>query len=426
MSDAMTGVVLELRQGIGRWLLLPLVALGVFAAEGEIPPGPAIWPLVVSALGTSVELMGPLAAGAAAFAGSRSKRQQTDAMEQLASRSALAAGLAELGALLAWVLAAFVIVVAIVFVRAALTATWSGPDPARTIAAAAGLLLEVTVGFVAGRLVPRRFTPLVVAVALFALVAYNTSIRSGFQWSLLTPVNLQQYDQFDRLNHAAAAGQLLWYCGIGTAAVAAWGLVRSRSRAVLTAFVIASVVAVCGAVILIDQHGRSNQPGVTVTWKCTGARPQLCIHPSLTTARGKLRATFTPIADRLQGTSFQPSRLEQRPRGLGGTPTFGAVAFALDDTSTSAIRLAAQDVAVNALGLQDACFTATGPKSGYLLAQLVGSWVAGDPSLFVPATDTEVAAQTWFSHLSAAQKRAWMRKHETAVRRCNLAPSDFR
>lgn len=426
MSDVFTGVRLELWRGIGKWLVVPLAALGIFAAEHDIPSGAAIWPVVMSALGISVELMGPFAAGAAAYAGSRSRRRGTDTMESLASRSTLAPGLVELFALLAWVLVAFLVVLAVVFIPAARSATWSGPDPTRTIAAGLGLLLEVAVGFAAGRVVPRRFTPLAVAVVIYAVVAYNVSIRSGFQWALLTPVNLQQYDQFDRLNHAVPVGQTLWYIGLAIVAVSAWGLRRDRTPAVIIAAIAGFALSVSGGAVLIAQHGRSNQPGVTVTWSCAGSTPQICIHPALSPARAELDTAFAPIVDRLRGTPFAITRIEQRPRGIGSTPTPGAVAFALDDPSTAAVQLASQDVAVNSLGFGDSCFSDTGAKPGYYLSQLIAAWVAGKPALFVPGSPAETRAQTWFDKLTDAQKRSWLATHDATIRRCNLSANDFR
>lgn len=423
----MTGLALELRRGPGRWLVLPLAVLGIWLVRQALTPGPAVWPLVVSALGTSASVMAPVAAGVAAFAGTRSRRRATDVLERLATRGAAAAGLAELGALLVWVLAAFLLVLAGVYVPAALTATWSGPDLLRTLAIGGGLLLEVVVGYVVGRVVPRRLTPPLVAIASYGLVVANTSSRRGFGWSLLLPVNLQLSDEFDRINHAAAVGQLLWYAGVAVLVVASWALRRQgRTPTPVAALVAGILVAAVGLAVLLPQHGHANLPGVEVVWTCRGANPQVCVHPAVDSALPAVQAAVAPVALRLANTPFAIHRAEQRPRGVGSQPSPSAVAFALDDTTPAAVRRAGQELAVNALGDGDTCFTSTGPASGYDLAQLVGAWATGQPGLYRPATPADTAAQRWFTHLTTTARRAWLAAHATDIRRCTLDRRAFR
>ncbi len=180
----MTGVALEIRRGPGKWLVVPLALIGIFAVRQSVPAGTAVWPLIVSALANGTDLMGPVAGGAAALAGTRSHRRNTEVLERQAARSPAAAGLAELGALLLWTLGAFVLLVAGVYLPAMTTATWSGPDVLPTLAAGGGLLLQVAIGYVLGRVLPSRLTPLFVALLLYGVVAYNNVSRTGFGWSL--------------------------------------------------------------------------------------------------------------------------------------------------------------------------------------------------------------------------------------------------
>lgn len=423
----MTGLALELRRGPGKWLSLPLVALGVFFARQYIPSGLTIWPLVVSALSSAMFLMGPVGGGVAAFAGTRSHRRNTNAMEVLASRGAAAAGLVELGALLAWTLAAFTVVVAAVYLPAAASATWSGPDALRTIAAGLGLQVEVVVGYIFGRLVPRRLTPLVVALLLYWVVAVNNALRSGFAWSLFLPVNQQIYDQFDQLNHAAAAGQLLWYVGIGGLVTVGWVLRRQgATTAGLTALAATTLVTAAGVAVLIPQHGHSNLPGVHVSWDCQGSSPQICLHPSLKDSRPAVTAALTPVTRRLADTPFAVRRAEQRPRGLGSVPTPGAVAFALDNDSPGAVRLAGEELAVNSLVNPDACFADAAQATGSDLAQLVAAWAAGDPGLYAPTQPGDATAQKWFMRLTDEQRRSWLADNQQNIRHCTLTPTEFR
>lgn len=423
----MTGILLELRRGPGRWLALPLALLGVVAAENALPSGTAIWSLTVSALSNSVQLMGPVAAAAAAFAGARSRRRGTETMELLADRSPSAAAVSELIALAAWVLVAYVATVAVVFTQTALSATWSGPDLARTTVTGVGLLLQVALGYVVGRLVPRRLTPLAVAIFFYVLTIYGSTARSGYRWSLLLPVNLNIYDFFTRVNQTVTVGQLLWYSGAAVVVVTGWALRRREStRVMLGPLAAGAVAAVCGAAVILAQDGRALQPGFVVNWQCEGQAPQLCLHPAVSAARPALTAQIDPMAARLAGTPFALSRVEQRPRGPGSIPSPGAVAFGLDDTRPESVRLAEQDVAVNAFGFQDNCFTDNGPKDGYFLAQLLASWALGDVSSFIAGTPAETAAQAWLASRSDGERRAWLTKKASVIRSCDLTASDFR
>lgn len=423
----MTGILLELRRGPGRWLAVPLALLGVVAAENALPSGAAIWSLAVSALSNSVQLMGPVAAAAAAFAGARSRRRGTEAMELLADRSPSAAAVSELVAVAVWVLVAYVATVAVVFTQTALSATWSGPDLARTTVTGVGLLLQVTLGYVAGRLIPRRLTPLAVAIFLYVLTIYGSTARSGYRWSLLLPVNLNIYDFFTRVNRAVTIGQLLWYSGAAVVVVTGWALRRREpTRVMLGSLAAGAVAAVFGAAVILAQDGRALQPGFVVTWQCEGRAPQICLHPAVRAARLALTAQINPIAARLAGTPFALSRLEQRPRGPGSIPSPGAVAFGLDDTRPESVRLAEQDVAVNAFGFRDNCFTDNGPKDGYFLAQLLASWALGDVSSFIAGTPAETAAQSWLATSSDSERRAWLTKKASVIRSCDLTASDFR
>lgn len=416
----MTGLLLELRRGLGKWLILPVIVLGVFASVTAIPPGPAVWPLVVTALSLSVQLTGPLVAGVAAIAGTRARRRNILRMEQLAVRHPAQPAVAELGALLLWVFLAMAITTAIVYIRASLTATWSGPDALRTATTVVGELLAVTVGFLAGRAVPRRITPPVVTFALYAV-----SANLLLDLRLFSPVNTQEYDQFVRLNHAVPLGQLLWYAGLAASLLCAWAVFRLRSAA-WTASLIGSVgAAAVGAAILIPQHGESNEPGVVMAWNCSGSAPQICIHPSLISGRPEVENAVRPVADHLRGTVFALTRVEQRTRGLGSTPTPGAVGFALDNFSRGALAGVTQDLAVHAITAPDACFNRDDAQPAYALQQLVAAWAAGDPNLFVPGSSQQSRDRSWFDSLSVAQRRSWLAQHESQLRSCSLHESAF-
>jgi len=421
------GLSLELRRGLGRWLVVPLALVGILYAYQIVPAGPPIWPIMVSALAYSVVLTGPLAAGVAALAGTRSHRRHMELIEQLSTQSSVLAGLAELGALLVWVFLAFNAVLVSLFVPAIFGATWSGPDGLRTLTTALGMLLYVVVGFIIGRLVPSRLTPPVVAIVLFAAAVLLNSNSSTYRWSLLLPVNQGFSDEFSRLNNAAFSGQLVWYVGIGLLLASGWAVHQAGpSRPGIVLVVAGLILTVSGVAIVVPQGGHYLRAGDYAVWTCRGNSPQICLHPALVDTFPDVIENVTPVAARLAGTPFAVRRAEQRPRGLGSRPTPGAVSFALDDTRPGSLALAGRELAVNALGDQDSCFAADATSDGYELAQLVGSWAAGDRSLYTPTTMAAGRARTWFLGIDDAARRRWLTQHEAAVRHCTLQYSAFR
>ncbi len=428
----MTALGVELRRGAGAPLFVVLVVLGLVGGWESVAVPPAIWPLVVSSLGWSVTLMGPVAGGIAAFAAARVRRRRTGYLEDVSSRGSAAAGLVQLIGLLVWTAAAYLAVVAVLFGYAATSATWSGPDVLRTCAAGVGLLLHVVLGFLAGRVVPRRFTPLLVVFALYGVVTFFVGTGIGARFAHFMPADVSLYDQFNVLNVRVAPGQLLWYVGVGLALTAAWVWSRQRTPAPARVLGAGLVLAALGAVVLVPQQGRTIVGGAVRTeWTCTehttsgqGPTTSVCLHPALSTLMPQVSAELMPIADRLSGTPFEVRRFEQRPRGVGQVPTPGAIAFALDDGRQSSLDLLRPDAAVNALVVGDACFhQETGAGDRY--SQLVGAWVAGDPDLFVPFTDAEERAQQAFEALDPDQTRAWLDRHEAEIRGCVLTAADF-
>jgi len=424
----MTGLVLELRRGVGRWIFLPLAALGIYAAEAALPGGrPALWSLAVSALGNSVQLMGPIAAATAAYAGGMRRRRRTESWDVLSARGPAAAGLTAMAAIGLWVLAAFVVVAAVVFGLTATSATWSSPDLPRTLATGMGLLLQVVLGYLIGRAVPGRFTPVVVAALFYALSVLSRSAMFGYRWQFLLPVNLQLYDEFTRLNPAVASGQILWYLGAGGLAATGWALLRASSprlRYLLAGF---TVLALAGAGVLIAQDGHGNRPGVFVTWTCSGHAPQLCLHPAFRSARPPLAAQLTPIAARLAETPFALRRAEQRPRGLGSAPSPGAVAFGLDDGRPQSVRTAVQEVVVASLGSANSCYQTDGNlRSGYPFATILAASILGDPAVAAPASPGAARAESWLNTRTGEQRRAWLTGEAAKIRTCSLTAADFR
>lgn len=425
----MIAVRLELRRGGGRWLALPFIALGLYAAFQAIPRDGFSWPQAVYSLGQAGLVMGPVAAGFAAWSGSRARRRRMLSTESLAARSAVQPALTELAAFAVWTAAAYAVVVAVVFTATSLETHWSGPDLLRTFAGMVGILLQASLGYALGRLIPFRLTPLVVAFALYAWVGGFQSSQSFFQWNLFLPDNLQLYDVYVHLNQNVSAVQVFWYLSLAAFALSVWAVLRVRSRTAALALATA-VAATAGSFALVNSfHGRENLPGAYVVQSCAGRDPVICLHPSLTRTRAAVRQAVTPIVTRLAGTPFAVSLLEQRPRGVGGEPSPGGIAFGLDDYSRGAIGLVPGEVTAGAIPVLRFC---TDPDGNLLPdvtpadvdgVNIITARVQDGPGYDADGTDPSPAAR-FLSGLSDGQLRVFLNRRAGVIRSCHFSASD--
>ncbi len=426
----MTGVALEFRRGPGRLLALPLAVLGIFFVWQSLHAGPAVWPFVVSGVGLSASILGPLAGGVAAFAGIRNHRRRTDSLELLAVRGPAASGIAQLVALVAWVAIAYVAIVVVVYTRAALTATWAGPSGFRTLAIGLGLLLHVVVGFVLGRAIPSRLTPPLTVVALYGISVVNTVANSGYLWSAFLPIDIHSVDEFSRLKPAFSPGQALWSMGIAVVITSAWVLGRGRPHGRAAGSLVVGVgLGAIGASLLLSLNGAPFESGNIFAWTCQGTDPQICIHSALESGRPEITAAVIPVTGRLSGTPFAIHRAEQRERGPDYTAPMGATAYALDDLRPESLQLLGQELSVSALG-NDGCFRLLASSdnalpTAYDLNQIVVASVGGTPSSFTPVDSAAKKAQRWFDKIDDQHRKVWLSAHEKAIRDCSLAYSAF-
>jgi hypothetical protein len=428
-----TGVLLELRRGPGRWMALPLLVLGaLIARDAAARWSVGQWSTAVTSVSTAVLLMGPLAAAVGAYAGGRCSRRRTGHLERLAARDPAQAGLSELAALLIWASAAYAGVVLSIFVPTALQATWSGPNLPRTLAAGLGLLLETVLGYLAGRLLPYRGTPVAMAALVYLGSGLLPTFGRGRSVELLSPVNLTLYDFFGQSNVWVSVGQIAFYLGLGGLLAMAWARWVGRSRAWHLPLAGATVLAALGAGVVLSQPSNGLAPTPVPQWQCRGADPQICLHPALRAGRPQVEEAVQPVTDRLRGTPFALRRLEHRQRGLGSIPSPGAVSFALDDLRPGSVRLITQDVAANAYRFAETCFAPGITEENSHAAQLLGAWTAGNLRLFAPADPAEPAgpaearALAWVRSASTADVHALLARSAAPIRACRLVMKDFR
>lgn len=422
----MTALRIELRRGPGLWVLPVLIAVGAFAARSNMRTV-AVWTYATAAVASAGLLMAPVAAGVAAWAGGRARRRHLRHVVLLAAREPLAGPAVECCAVAVCVAVGYLAVASTILTWAALTASWGGPSWLWLAGVGCGLLAATALGYAAGFLVAKRLTPFFTAVLTYLLIAWNLA-EDGRWWHFLFPATAELWLPFDGLHRVTLLGQIAWLSGLAVLPLALLALaVRSR-LAVVASLTAAAVVAMgLGAGLLASGGGRFTDFNRDLVWRCEGTAPEVCIHPAFAASLGAMRSRADTVAGRLRHTPFAIRRVEQRPRGVGGQPTRGAIAYALDAPATGDYDSAALDIATGALGVDASCLRPDSPPpAGLAMAQLLVAWAADDGLAFTPADSQQRQALAWFKARSLAGQQAWVTAHAAAIRSCSLTPGDFR
>ncbi|WP_064744186.1 hypothetical protein [Actinomadura oligospora] len=393
-----------------------LAVSGVAAAWPTLLPGVAYWDNSIVALVNAVRVMGPITAGFAALAGVRERR--LDYLRVVTSRSPITGVLFDLALLITVALASYAVVVGVIVVRTLLREEAGHPNLLGLTAASAALGLHVTAGYLAGRLVPRPTTALVVPAAAALWAAARLPGTSW--WSLLPPAALHRVELFTSLNPVVLADQTVWAVGVAGALALAYCWWMTRRSALLLG--VASALVLTGAVTvrLHGTHGTAVQasPAADV---CHEWPLRVCVHPALAPALPTLEETLTPLAARLADTSAAFTRVEQRP-GSGPGPALvrhGLVRLYLPGELGPGFADGVLRDVRDGLIRRNACAGRARPPQEY--EALVDAWLLGGAA---PVISDRGAARR-FGLWDEEDRRAWLRVHFTGYRRCSLDSSDF-
>ncbi len=160
---------LEIKRSAVVWVLPVLAALFYFDAYRTAAGYPPTWTLRASVItGPSLVFCSVIAAGIAAWVATRESRRKTGDLLATTARAAWARQGTVLAATAFWMVLAYLAEVAVIYVQAAIQATWGGPPLWPVAVGVMGVAASCAVGFTCGTLLPGRFTAPIVAVAVFA------------------------------------------------------------------------------------------------------------------------------------------------------------------------------------------------------------------------------------------------------------------
>ncbi|MFJ2031265.1 hypothetical protein [Streptosporangium sp. NPDC087985] len=384
-----------------------LLVLGVFAAWSVLIPGVSAWENIIVAVIGSLRLTGPVAAAFAAWVAVR--RRRGTGRQSLTTWQAVRAPLA----ILVVVGGSFTATLLVMAVRTMLTEQAGRLLPSGLVMGMAGLALYVAIGWVTGWLLPWTITPMFAGLGCYGLFTW---LVQGATWAdRLAPATREPYDPFRGLSAAALTNQTLWLLGVSAALLLGWAAVVTRQALVLAAALLAVLAAGTGVARLLSEPKTISAQ--RVVYSCQEWPIMVCVHPGMRTGLPELGSAFVKIASRLAGTPGEFSRLEQHPRNGDVALPAGAAPIHVDDLATGFADEVADEFVEN---LAQEC-TDT-PARGY--RDIVVAWLLGKPLPSGPLPEHEYAA-AWFSGLTDAQRREWLRQHYSDFAGCRLQSTYF-
>ncbi|UBU15172.1 hypothetical protein [Nonomuraea gerenzanensis] len=384
-----------------------LLAVGLFAAWNVLIPGVDAWENIVAAVIGSLRLTGPVAAAFAAWVALRKRRALRG--RSLTTWRALKAPLA----IVMVVVGSFGATVLVLAVKTVLTDQAGKLSLTGLAMGMAGLALYSVIGWVAGWLLPRPFTPPLAGLACYGLFSWLADDRG---WAdKLAPGTGEPYDLFQGLNGAPFFDQTIWLLGITAALLLGWAALVTRQALVLACALLAVLAAGMGVSRVLAQPKPA--AAVDIAYACQEWPITVCMHPGMRAGLTELGAAFTQIASRLAGTPAAFTRVEQRPLDDPLKPSNGLAPVHVPDLSSGFAEEAAHEY-IEALAPR--CQSPV--SEGY--RQIVVAWLRGEPLPGTPLPEHHYAT-TSFSSWSEHQRREWLRMFYSDFQGCRLSGTHF-
>ncbi|MGI5207177.1 hypothetical protein ACQEU6_37075 [Spirillospora sp. CA-108201] len=387
-----------------------LTVLGTAAACLSLSPAVAYWDNSVVALVNAVRLLGPAAAGLAAWTAVRER--PLDYLRDLTARSPATGVLFDLLLLSSAALVSYIVATAVVVAVTLVHPHAGQPQPLGVVSGAGALVLHVVVGYLTGRVAPHRATAALVLAATSLWAALRIPGMSW--WSLLPPAAFPHIQLFTTLRPAVFAVQVLWAAGLTTALILAYVMWATR-RLLLVLPLAVALAATASATLGLHRSGGTvslvQAEPVCRRWPIT-----VCVHPALRDALPQLMAAATPLAARLNGTPGAFTMVEQRPAWMPVTVADGVAGVHLDEGLSPGYASRAVRQISEALKDPRACAAGDGYRA------LVDAWLLGDEPPAVAGTRAGHRFASW----TEQRRRDWLRLHFAGYRACTLGPHDFR
>lgn len=432
-------LAIEARRNVGPYFLLLILGVTWYVLSLELWV-PFLWRSTNEILQKSVvPFAAPAMAGAAAWMAGRDRRRGMTDLLATTAQPATARRLTLLAATAAWGLLAYVVVAAIMLGRTTWTATWGGPELWPVVTVAAALVAHAGWGFLAGQLVPSRFTAPFVGIAAFGLqqLAAGSMVRindSGYAQSWIS--------SFAAHNgaHPVAQWQAMFYVSLAAAAIAAIAVASVRSPVRWAALAGTSAIVIASVVMVWGEYPRWS-PGFEKQrngWGQTIGAPDWTPPPTVCEGEPVSVCASQEYQPILAGGIEQANRLAEPLLGLPGVP----LQVSSDDTGMSVNRDSGAQLEIGRFATRLVADTTTlnqgeianEPQHAIRIWLLDASGVTAYPNCADvpfghdwPGVPTAAAcdAAARFSSLPVGEQRAWLEANYTRLRAGTLTLADL-
>ncbi|GAA3134401.1 hypothetical protein [Nonomuraea salmonea] len=248
-----------------------LLAVGLIAAWNVLIPGVDAWENIVAAVIGSLRLTGPVAAAFAAWVALRKRRALRG--RSLTTWRALKAPLA----IVVVVLGSFGATVLVLAVKTVLTDQAGRLSLSGLGMGMAGLALYSVIGWVAGWVVPKPYTPPIAGLACYGVFSWLADDRG---WAdKLAPGTGEPYDLFQGLSGAPFFDQTIWLLGLTAALLLGWAALVTRQAMVLACALLAVLAAGMGVSRVLTQAKPA--AAVDIAYSCQEWPITVCVHPGM-------------------------------------------------------------------------------------------------------------------------------------------------
>ncbi|HEY7174810.1 MAG TPA: hypothetical protein VH442_07830, partial [Micromonosporaceae bacterium] len=326
---------LELHRSTMLLLLVPVaLLLGFTELRNNVGQAP-LWGARSIVVQRSMELVGGIVAGIAAWTAARDHRRHVTELLITTARPAWVRQIAAWAAVAAWSFLLYGAYVAVVFVVTARQATWGSPNWWPAAVGATAVVACSAVGFVFGALVPGRFTaPLVTIGVLLAPQLGVLALQRHLQWGRISPVEdpgAAGTGVFIPYHSGLSIVQLTFLVGVIVAALGALALpAAAGGRVIRRAGVVAVAVGVAAASVGVALAGTSrptpqgiviqafhsdadNRP-IAYTPACaTNATVPICVHPAYRAVLPSVVSAIDPVLVQVAGLPGAPTRVTFAP-----------------------------------------------------------------------------------------------------------------
>lgn len=432
----------EVRRSPGLWMFPVVVAaFALLTREALSPVVVWIFPNTLTALRPNLLWLVPLAGGLAAWVATRERRRGTEELLSTTPRPAPFRDLASWAAIAGWCCLAYASACVVFLVLTYLNATWGAPDPGPIVVGLVQVAAFSALGYAAARWLPSRFTPPLLAIALYAVLALLAG-ADRFGIGSLSPAAGPSLSVWHREVPDPTGPQALVLSGLLGVGLAATALSRVRSFRSLAALVAATLAAVLGTGLLLGaspptavQEREAAIPYSPVCEKGEGEIP-VCVHPAYEVLLPQTADVVNRVAKPLVGIPGGPVRAEQVSRDPEELRPDGTLAFTLLDFGGVSVRYWGYEVA-RALTRENPVAPAwraddTCRKSGDSSAtqDVIAAWLIrnadGDVDHgYFGLCRRERAALARFAALTPNERRAWLAENYAELRAGKITPGDL-